>query len=104
MEFIPLREVLIEMRGGLPFTIKYVTLDKKRKTGGEFKRIEASMLKSESITALKGLDTNRQKKAGAKSENKPFPKLISVWVAAKRRYTDIHVRLIKEFNGKIITY
>lgn len=100
MEFMPLRDALNTMRGGMPFTIKFVTLDKKRKTGGVFKTIEASMLKYTSDSTQK----TKLKKNGTVASGQAFPKTISIWESAKRKYVEVHVRLIKEVNGKIITY
>ncbi|QCR23077.1 hypothetical protein [Pontibacter sp. SGAir0037] len=99
---IRLTEVLQHMQAGLtPFDIAYVTLDQRRKTGGEIKRYTQCLLSG--IKQKKGKATTG---ANPKPESTSWAKNPNHFDNATRNLTlpngqkrKLHIWLITEFNG-----
>lgn len=98
MKFKPLSEAMKEIRSGALCEITYVTLDKKRKTGGEIVTLQCQMIKPPSKK------DRFESQFQADGKTPPYPKKINVFVHGKHRYTGVHPRLITHFNGVRILY
>jgi hypothetical protein len=104
MEIIRLRDALDLMEKPTPFSIAFVTADKKRKTGGNLIRMENCLQSG----YLSGKDPEERKdvepSATTKNPNHSYNGTRNIFVKGATRLTKIHIRLITQFNNKKVVY
>jgi hypothetical protein len=102
MAIITLKEVLAEMETGNPFSIVFITADKKRDLGGDIIRIDSCVLNwtatKEKIKA-DGFNPELKSKTQNHYDNGTRNLLLPAGHIKK-----CHIRLITEFNNKKVVY
>lgn len=85
--------MLSDMNTGLPFSITYVTLDKKRGTGGELRTLVNATKKSANMVMA-----GSSQVTGTRKPNHSDNGTINI-VCADGSITKVHTRLITQFNN-----
>lgn len=80
-ELITLKDALAEMKKGEPFDVSFWTADKNRDTGGEIKELKGVTLSSVN-----------------------YPHAIRKVQLPNNEYRDIHIYLMRTFNGRNVYY
>lgn len=117
---ISLREVLEDMaKRENPFSITFITLDKKRKKGGEIIRIEKGIQSGENEMSLKDIYTAGYKNVGTDAHISSDGKIYNdksrrpehykhrtrnIFICGTSQIRKVHIRLITEFNSKKVYY
>jgi hypothetical protein len=116
MEIITLREVLGEMeKRERPFSVTFITLDRKRKTGGDVVTIDNGMLsgsnneKSETQKPLSLTNeiqrmTTEVYSTETRNPNHFVNRTRNIRILGTSQIRKLHIRLIIEFNCKTVFY
>jgi hypothetical protein len=114
---ISLKEVLEDMsKREVPFSITFITLDRKRKKGGEVIRIEKGI---QSGSAQEVAQVTTSEKDNSLEANKVEVNLVhnkstrpnhykhrtrNIFICGTSQIRKVHIRLITEFNSKKVYY
>jgi hypothetical protein len=104
METITLKEVLDAMDAGQPFSIAFVTADRRKNTGGEWIEVEkaykSGYVDPEARKQMQKLQpaSDMIKRAPNHYENSTR----NIVIAANSDVRKVHIRLIRKFNGKTV--
>lgn len=104
---ISLKEVLEEMSTREnTFSITFVTLDKKRKRGGEIIRIEKGIQSGEKPEPKQAETTTTTTTYNTKSSRPDHYKhrTRNIFICGTSQIRKVHIRLITEFNSKKVYY
>ena len=103
MELISLSDVLTEMKSGNLFKIKFVSYDKKRKTGGHFKEFQAKLnIKKNKKNTSPSDYIQPERKTKNPNHFKNATRSLKIFVDGidTGNIKKCHIFLITEFNGK----
>lgn len=94
------RQILDIMNSGEPFSCTFLTLDRKRKTGGEIRVIEARVIKPEEV--LGRVPTESERKEFKKKSGSRHTRNVHLYVNghAVDQVRCIRIPLILKFNGE----
>ena len=100
---ITLTEVLKTMDNGAPFSITYVTADRKKRTGGQL-MTHAQAQKIAHLADLPAniLKANRISLANAKNPNHYTNSTRNIYIPRTREVRKLHIKLIVAFNGHTV--
>lgn len=100
MDHIPFEEALKIIESGDVVSLKYVTYDHKRKTGGEIRILEQGMITTPKRNRVK-TNTNASS-TKAQNHYKSFTRNFFVCIDGERTASikKIHLNFILELNGK----
>lgn len=104
VETITLKQVLEFMDAGQPFSISFVTADKRKNTGGEWIDIEKAY-KSGYVDPEARKQTNKLQPASDminRAPNHYQNSTRNIMIAANSDVRKVHLRLIRKFNGKTV--
>lgn len=92
--------MLAELDSGQPFSMTFITADRRRGTGGEIIRVR-NWAKCQQQTATPELSILPTSTGQGKKPNHYFNKTRNIFNLREPRTTrKVHIRLICEFNGK----
>ena len=90
---VNLKEALSIIHGNQPFDVEFVTADKRRQTGGEFKTLTGCRInKKEQMTSG----------TGSKARNHYLHATRTI-IPAQGHPVDVHIFLITKINGKEVS-
>ncbi|MEL6358682.1 MAG: hypothetical protein AAFQ01_01940 [Bacteroidota bacterium] len=94
------RQVLSVMNSGKPFSCTFLTLDRKRKIGGEVRTIEARVILAEEL--LGRPPTEQENREYVKRQGTRHSRNVNLLVDGHPvdQIRRIHIPLILEFNGE----
>ena len=105
MKILHLKDALIEMKNGDPFSISFVTLDQARKVGGEIISIEKCMLASLNDELRKEIGfTVTENKTDFKKKPKHYENATRNILMENGHIKKVHIRLILQFNDNKVFY
>lgn len=94
--------MLEDMKNGKPFDIEYVTVNRKKGTGGAQKTLEQAVLASDHFLSLELKGGGERKKVyGSKTSNPAVKVFYSSRTGDdKSKFRDVWVHLITKYNGR----
>lgn len=103
-ETILLKEVLDAMDAGQPFSIAFVTADRRRNTGGEWIEVEKAYKSGYVDPADRKKMQQLQPESDiiSRSPNHYENSTRNIVIVANSEVRKLHVRLIRKFNGKTV--
>jgi hypothetical protein len=97
---IELYEVINHIDSGMPFTMTYITADRRKGTGGQLKQCTNWVRCDLATMPEVVLRKNRIHYEMEKNPNHPDHKTKNIMNPATRDIRKVHIRLITEFQGK----
>lgn len=99
--FVHIREVMEHVRSGKPFSISWVTADRRRRTGGKIKHLINAVITEPKASRSKSTETIKSEgKIWESNPNHYANDTINVRKMGTENITKIHPMLITVFNGR----
>lgn len=94
------RSMLAEMNAGRPFTVRFITYDKRRQRGGQVRQVQAQVIEKPTASADQPPASAPSRSPGQARHTRRVVLLVDGHRTEQVR--TLHIPLIVEFNGQAV--